>query len=573
MELTPLTVLDKKYTVRRTLEDSSPFDYKYLGERFNSSEEVIIREFFPAPLVRRRAGKTSIELTGSDQQEAFEQGLDYFEKESTVLSQLQHRALPKGYDVFEANGTLYRVRDQHPSMSLAEGLSAKGTLPEKAALTIMVPVLEALHIAHQKGLYHGSISPETIRLLPDGQVLVTGFRGAYLQLARDLDTLDAFIQPGTSAIEQYTPRAAQSPATDVYAAAATICMMVTGTTPPEATERLSEDTADPMELLVQDADAFTSPEVRDVLLEALRVDPSKRIQSANALRETLVRASKRYDDSDEAYVVVPVEDDRGPAEATVISEESTESTGGSKTPLLISAVAAMLMAGLAAWLVFGGEEADACTGFASVSINDARTCYATYQDERPVEVTVEGIITRAHSDYVRLQDESGPLGASGIVVRRTAGPFHDAINSGELAAGTAVQVSGTLSDFNGLLQINEQNLRDYEVGDTHALPSPLEVDLATIADDGLAYESVLVRLSTLQLRADGPTFEQQSNYVVAQDDRTATFRVQRPSETELPGMAIPEGTFNYEGVVGQFQGEPQLLPVLRDDLILDADGE
>ena len=443
MDSAPLTVLNGTYTVRRTLEESSPFDFKYLGDRSTNGKEVVIREFFPPPLVRRPSGKTSVRTKGADQQAAFEDGLDYFKRESQVLSKMQHQALPQTYEVFSANGTLYRVRDHRASISLAEGLSTKGALPEKAAL-IMIPVLEALNETHEAGLYHGGISPTTIRLLPDGKVLVTGFRGAYLQLARDLDMLSAFIQPSTSAIEQYTPRAEQTSSTDVYAAAATICMMVTGKELPTAKDRLSDDAADPMELLVQDADAFTSPEVRDVLLSALHIDPSKRLQSAQELRTTLERASTRYDSDDEAYVVVPVEED-GPAEANVISEDDSE--GGSTNPLVFALPALIAIAGIVAWLVFSGG-GEPCRDFASVSIEEARTCYTDADNEAPIEVTLSGTVTRAYGDYVRMQDESGSVGASGIVVRRTVGSFHDAIGAGDITRGTQLEVRGTLNDFN-----------------------------------------------------------------------------------------------------------------------------
>lgn len=515
--------------------------------------------FFPSPLIRRKSGKTSVSAKGQDQQAAFDEGLDYFAKESRVLGQLSHRALPQDYDVFEANGTMYRVRNQHPSMPLAEGLRTKGALPEKAVLTIMIPVLEALHEAHEAGLYHGGVSPDTIRLLPDGNVLVTGFRGAYLQLARDLDVLDDFIHPSTSAIEQYTPRAEQGAATDIYAAAATICMMVTGNELPTAKDRLSDDQADPMELLVQDADAFTSPEVRDVLLSALRVDPSKRLQSAEELRTTLEYASERYDSDDDAYVVVPVEDD-GPAEANVISEGPSDD--GGTNPLLIALPALVVVAGLAAWFFMGSG--DPCKDFTAVSIDEARTCYL--ENNTPVEVTLSGTVTRAFDDYVRMQDESSDLGASGIVVRRTTGSFHDAVSNGDITPGTQLDVTGTISDFNGLLQLNEENLDDYEITGTTDVPEPLSIDVPTLADEGLAYESVLVRLEDLEIDDDATEFEGQADYIVVQDGNTAAFRIQRSSETELPGTSVPQEAFTYEGVVGQFNGEPQLLPIRTSDL-------
>lgn len=306
MELAPLTVLNKQYTIKRTLSDPGPFDIKYLGETVDSETPTVIREFFPAHLASRESGKTSIDINGGDKEsQLFQSGMEYFQKESSVLSQLEHDALPSGYDVFEANGTAYRARPHQPGMSLRKGLESKGTLSEKAALTIMVPILEALHVAHENGLYHGGVSPDTIRLCQDGSVLLTGFRGAFIQLARQSGELTSLVQQGTSAIEQYTPRGNQGPWTDVYAAAATICQMITGRSLPEASERLEGD--DPLEDLIQDADAFSTPGVREALIDALEVDPSKRLQASNALANALRESSTRYDGSEGGYSIIPAE--------------------------------------------------------------------------------------------------------------------------------------------------------------------------------------------------------------------------------------------------------------------------
>lgn len=307
MELAPLTVLKKQYTIKRTLGTPGLFDIIYLGQDVDSKDQYIIREYFPSHLVRRESGKTSVEVKDGDDEKGsfFQSGMEYFEKESSVLAELEHEALASAYHVFEANGTFYRVRPHQPSMSLARGLASKGTLSEKAALTIMIPVLEGLQEAHDQGLYHGGVSPSTVRLLQDGKVLLTGFRGAFIQLARQSGRLNELVQPGTSPIEQYTPRGNQGPWTDVYAAAATICEMVTGEKMPEATDRLGDN--DPLEALLQDADVFSTPGVREALIEALTVDPSKRLQSIDTLAEKLQQSSTRYDASEAAYSIIPVE--------------------------------------------------------------------------------------------------------------------------------------------------------------------------------------------------------------------------------------------------------------------------
>jgi len=334
MELAPLTVLNKQYTIKRTLGEPGPFDIRYLGETVDAKTATVIREFFPVHLVDRESGTTSVDVRNVDEHEQlFTSGVTYFQKESEVLSQLDHEALPSGYDVFESNGTAYRARPHVQSIPLRKGLERRDTLSEKAALAIMVPILEALQVAHENGLYHGGVSPETVRLCQDGSVLLTGFRGAFIQLARQGGELSALIQPGTSAIEQYTPRGNQGPWTDVYAAAATICFMVTGRELPEASDRI--EGTDPLADWVQDAEAFSSPGVREALIDALEVDPSKRLQSAEALATALKESSTKYDRSESPVSIVPTPTEDIPSrdDDAEASEEEVEvlSTGESKS--------------------------------------------------------------------------------------------------------------------------------------------------------------------------------------------------------------------------------------------------
>jgi TonB family protein len=306
MELDPLTVLKNQYTIKETLGDPGPFDIRYAGEDVESGAPYVIREFFPVDFVTRDAGKTSISIQGGDNESAaFQSGLEYFQRESEVLADLDDEVIPDGYTFFEANGTAYRARPQESGMALAQGLESQGAISEKAALSIMVPILDGLQAAHDDGLYHGGVSPRTIRLLEEGSVLLTGFRGAFIQFARQRGQLSKLVHPGTSAIEQYTPRGNQGPWTDVYAAAATITQMVTGQALPEASDRLEGD--DPVMAMIQDADAFSSPGVREALIDALTVDPSKRLQAADALSGALRESSERYDGSGEAYSILPVE--------------------------------------------------------------------------------------------------------------------------------------------------------------------------------------------------------------------------------------------------------------------------
>ncbi len=418
MELAQLTVLNQRYTIKRTLGNPGPFDIRYLGQDVDSEEEYIIREFFPVHLAEREPEKTSVEIKGGEEEaDLFDSGLEYFRKESKVLAELSHQALPSSYDLFEANGTYYRVRPHPPSMSLRKGLEDKGQLSEKAALTIMMPVLEALHKAHENGLYHGGVSPRSIRLLEGGDVLLTGFQGAFFQLARETGSLSDLVQPGTSAVEQYTPRGQQGPWTDVYAAAATICQMVTGEALPESTDRLEGD--DPLEALVQDADVFSAPGVRESLVDALAVDPSQRLQSIEALMNALTESSTRYDEEEGSYSIIPVEPEA--AEEDVEEEEGVEvlstraedraarpteqAQGGSssRTALMIGIPALLLLVGGGAWLMLssGGSSGASTSGSYEEYLSRADSLFENQDYENAEFMYNQALEIREDDEYVQ----------------------------------------------------------------------------------------------------------------------------------------------------------------------------
>ncbi len=198
----------------------------------------------------------------------------------------------------------------------------------------------------------------------------------------------------------------------------------------------------------------------------------------------------------------------------------------------------------------------------AISIADAR------EQGVDAEVTIEGTVTRAFGDFVRIQDGSGDLGASGMVIRQTGGSFNDEIADGTITEGTTLRITGTISEFNGLLQINEGDLASYEITGEASVPEPITITLTELANSGLDYESVLVRINGLTLNTEDTEFSNGTSYTAADGDgNEGVFRVQQEGETQLIGEPVPSGSFDYEGVIGQFQGEPQMIPVEVSDII------
>lgn len=197
-----------------------------------------------------------------------------------------------------------------------------------------------------------------------------------------------------------------------------------------------------------------------------------------------------------------------------------------------------------------------------------------------VTVTIRGTVSRAFGGYARLQDDSGPTGASGLVIRQVGGglteQFQQDISDGVIQPGTELLLTGTLSQFSGLLQINGDDLSSYSVISQGNPPEPQTITLDDIsAPSGEDYMSELIRVEGLSFPEESGTFEGGTTYTVENADGTSVmFRVQGSDETNIAGTEIPEGSFTYVGILGQFnvfsgvdadEGY-QLLPMRASDV-------
>ena len=195
-------------------------------------------------------------------------------------------------------------------------------------------------------------------------------------------------------------------------------------------------------------------------------------------------------------------------------------------------------------------------------------------------LVVEGTVTRAFGSYARIQDDSGPTGASGIVLRQTGGPnasaFQQDVADGTIAPGTTLRVTGTVSAFAGLVQINNSDLDSYEVVGSGAVPAAQSVTLSDLAGaSGEDFESERIRLDGLSFpdSSAGGTFAGGTTYAIQNADGTVfELRVQNSDETNVIDAPIPTGAFAFDGVLGQFDGFTgndegyQLVPVRPSDI-------
>lgn len=184
-------------------------------------------------------------------------------------------------------------------------------------------------------------------------------------------------------------------------------------------------------------------------------------------------------------------------------------------------------------------------------------------------VTVEGTVTRSMGDFTYFQDDT-----AGLAIRQTGGAFADSVASGAIAPGTTIRVTGTLSMFRELLQINGSALTSFEITGTADVPDPQVVTLAQLASNGEDFESELVTVQMVTIDAAGDTnFQPGTNYQItdASDATNAvSLRVPNENDTAVDGTMIP-AVANVTAVVSQFSTTGanvgyQLLVVQADDV-------
>ena len=177
-------------------------------------------------------------------------------------------------------------------------------------------------------------------------------------------------------------------------------------------------------------------------------------------------------------------------------------------------------------------------------------------------VKIRGVITRAWGRFIYIQDPTGAIG-----VRQSSGAMVDSILSGGLKAGDSVEVSGGRSDFNNYSQVGMQSgayrSRSYitKISSNNPLPMAQVITVKQLLANPESFESELVRIVNLRTGATG-NFASSTNYNVwdgTTTGDTTVLRVISSQDTEIddsPALAIPTGTFTFEGTLIQFCSSP-----------------
>ncbi|MES2799767.1 MAG: endonuclease [Bacteroidota bacterium] len=162
-------------------------------------------------------------------------------------------------------------------------------------------------------------------------------------------------------------------------------------------------------------------------------------------------------------------------------------------------------------------------------------------------VTVKGVVTNGSElGGIRyLQDGTGGIAAY----------WSPAGGASGIARYDSITVTGTLTEFNGLLEMTSPSLTFTDHGPATVTPQPVTVPLTAINE---SLEAQYIMINNVTFVQSG-NFAANTTYQVTDGVNTIDIRV-TGSATNIDGTAIPTGAVSIKGVVGQFNTAYQVLP-------------
>lgn len=320
MQLKPNTSLQGgKYRIIRTLGQGG-FGITYEAEQVLLRRTVALKEFFMKEYCNRDSDTSHVSVPSVGSVEMVEQFKDKFLKEARSIASMDDPHIVRIHDVFEENDTAYYVMEYLPGGSLADKCRDEA-MPEKDAVRYITQIASALSYLHSlpTPLNHLDIKPSNVLLNTKGQAVLIdfGISKRYDYTGQQTSSTPVGVSHGYSPSEQYREGGIRefSPATDVYSLGATLYKMVTGETPPHASDILMDGLPDlPMHL---------SASTRDAIGAAMKPRRKDRPQSIAAFM-SILKADNEVQEANEKKTVQTPQVKEVESEETVIIGKSKE---------------------------------------------------------------------------------------------------------------------------------------------------------------------------------------------------------------------------------------------------------
>ena len=284
----------RKYIIKRFLGQGA-LGIAYVAEEIGSKNQVVIKEFFPKGMAKRKGDSTvalSEEATLKELQ-SYEKMKKLFEEEAqniVTINQVPHKNVA-GFVSLEqnVNNTIYYLMPYSEGEEMGDylkRLKAEGkSLSQKEIMALIEPVLNGLSHIHHYGVYHKDIKPANIYIRKDDEPMLIDF-GASVTSAH-------LLTPAYAPIEQVNRNVSEYGAyTDLYAVGVMMYEMVCGHKPPKSklrAEVISRGERDPYVPLLESREYSKSFDKHflGAIDHVLKLAYAERPQTAKIFKEEL----------------------------------------------------------------------------------------------------------------------------------------------------------------------------------------------------------------------------------------------------------------------------------------------
>ena len=206
-------------------------------------------------------------------------------KEARSISRLQHPNILTLFESNEIDGQTFLVFEYIDGAPLSKFLNFKGMLSTDLALEIMIPILDAVDYAHERGIIHRDLTPSNIIISGNNKPKLMDFGIAdVLGRTQSDNTL-------SGSLHYMSPEQCENkpplPVSDIFSLGLILLELITG----KRTIKADNQFAIINQIVNESIEVPESitPAVRDVILKALNKDPEQRFESANEMKLALAK--------------------------------------------------------------------------------------------------------------------------------------------------------------------------------------------------------------------------------------------------------------------------------------------